>query len=188
MRLLQGSWSEILTLTLVFRSLPRNGKLQFASDFSVSESQANSVGLKDFYGHVSKRKKERKSHFRLLPARRRKNFSSLIRTNTLLDGERVGKKHDSIFHSAKNFFLPSEVAEKIIFFSLFRGFKITFFSFVCFSASARRNAWNALAFARRNTSCSRQSSSRTVTCASRNRRRSGDFATASSRLCTTPSL
>ena len=53
MRLLQSSWSEILTLTLVFRSLPRTGRLHFASDFSVSASQANECGLEEFYDHVS---------------------------------------------------------------------------------------------------------------------------------------
>ena len=53
MRLLQSSWSEILTFTLVFRSLPRCGKLNFASDFSVSEAQAIECGLDEFFFHVS---------------------------------------------------------------------------------------------------------------------------------------
>ena len=53
MCLLQTSWSEILTLSLVFRSLPRSGRLNFAADFSIDEAQASQAGLLDFYNHVS---------------------------------------------------------------------------------------------------------------------------------------
>lgn len=70
MRLLQGSWSEVLTLNLVFRSLPTSvaaatsaskdasagitRKLQFAPDMVISEAIAAECGLKDFYNHCSK--------------------------------------------------------------------------------------------------------------------------------------
>lgn len=49
MRLLQSSWTEVLTLALVFRSLPKLGKLNFASDFSLSEMKASDCGLELFY-------------------------------------------------------------------------------------------------------------------------------------------
>eukprot|EP00094_Tigriopus_californicus_P001047 TCALIF_01014-PA protein Name:"Similar to ESRRG Estrogen-related receptor gamma (Pongo abelii)" AED:0.25 eAED:0.25 QI:0/0.77/0.6/1/0.66/0.7/10/1172/536 len=54
MRLLHFSWSEILTLTLVFRSLPRTGRLNFAADFALTEAQANNCGLQDFFHHCSR--------------------------------------------------------------------------------------------------------------------------------------
>ncbi len=59
MRLLQGSWSEVLTLSLVFRSIPATAtttsvsKLSFAQDLALNESQASSVGLGEFFQHVS---------------------------------------------------------------------------------------------------------------------------------------
>jgi len=55
MRLLQGSWSEILTLSLCFRSLQSksNGKLNFATDFNITEQEAKDCGLADFFNHVS---------------------------------------------------------------------------------------------------------------------------------------
>ena len=72
MRLLQGSWSEVLILSLVFRSLPTtvaaasvaakekasNGgvkkwKLKFAPDFALNENMATDSGLEEFYSHVS---------------------------------------------------------------------------------------------------------------------------------------
>jgi hypothetical protein len=42
MRLLQGSWSEILTLSLCYRSQPSksNGGLSFAADFNIGEQVA----------------------------------------------------------------------------------------------------------------------------------------------------
>lgn len=49
MRLLQSSWTEVLTLALVFRSLPKLGKLNFASNFSLSEMKASECGLELFY-------------------------------------------------------------------------------------------------------------------------------------------
>ena len=71
MRLLQGSWSEVLILSLVFRSLPTtvaaasvaakekasNGgvkkwRLKFAPDFALNENLAFDSGLQDFYSHV----------------------------------------------------------------------------------------------------------------------------------------
>lgn len=68
MRLLQGSWSEVLTLSLVFRSLPNSvaaaniaskeassglkRRLKFAPDLSINESTAVEAGLDDFYNHV----------------------------------------------------------------------------------------------------------------------------------------
>jgi len=72
MRLLQGSWSEVLILSLVFRSLPTtvaaasvaakekasNGgvkkwRLKFAPDFALNEKLAFDSGLEDFYSHCS---------------------------------------------------------------------------------------------------------------------------------------
>ena len=52
MRLLQSSWSEILTLSLVFRSIPTSGRLNFAADFSLSEAEARECGLTEFFNHV----------------------------------------------------------------------------------------------------------------------------------------
>ena len=54
MRLLQSSWSEILTLSLVFRSLPTSGRLNFAADFSLTEPEAKECGLWEFFNHVSR--------------------------------------------------------------------------------------------------------------------------------------
>lgn len=69
MKLLQASWSEVMTLSLVFRSLPTsvaaanvaakeaaNGlkrKLKFAPDFALTEDMAMDCGLEDFYQHVN---------------------------------------------------------------------------------------------------------------------------------------
>ena len=52
MRLLQCSWSEILTLTLVYRSLPRNGRLNFAPDLCLTADMAAEAGMDEFYQHV----------------------------------------------------------------------------------------------------------------------------------------
>eukprot|EP00092_Neocalanus_flemingeri_P002918 GFUD01003121.1.p1 GENE.GFUD01003121.1~~GFUD01003121.1.p1 ORF type:complete len:557 (+),score=98.07 GFUD01003121.1:117-1787(+) len=49
MKLLQSSWTEVLTLTLVYRSLPKLGKLNFASDFSLNEGEATECGLEHFF-------------------------------------------------------------------------------------------------------------------------------------------
>jgi len=49
MKLLQSSWTEVLTLTLVYRSLPKLGKLNFATDFSLNELEATECGLEIFF-------------------------------------------------------------------------------------------------------------------------------------------
>jgi len=49
MKLLQSSWTEVLTLTLVYRSLPKLGKLNFATDFSLNEMEATECGLEIFF-------------------------------------------------------------------------------------------------------------------------------------------
>ncbi|XP_061393508.1 steroid hormone receptor ERR2 [Musca vetustissima] len=51
MKLLQVSWAEILTLQLIFRSLPFNGKLCFASDVWMDELLAKECGYTEFYYH-----------------------------------------------------------------------------------------------------------------------------------------
>ena len=69
MRLLQGSWSEVLTLSLVFRSLPSTvaaanasaketeaglkRRLKFAPDFALTEAMALQIDMEEFYNHVS---------------------------------------------------------------------------------------------------------------------------------------
>ena len=91
MRLLQGSWSEVLILSLVFRSLPTtvaaasvaakekasNGgvkkwKLKFAPDFALNENMATDSGLEEFYSHVS---------FQIAP-----NFSRALECYTIRTG------------------------------------------------------------------------------------------------------
>jgi estrogen-related receptor ERR len=49
MRLLQSTWTEILTLSLAFRSLHTGGKLVFASDFSLDEKLAKDSGSYELY-------------------------------------------------------------------------------------------------------------------------------------------
>lgn len=49
MRLLQSTWTEILTLALAFRSLPPSGKLMFAIDFFLDEVQAQECGASELY-------------------------------------------------------------------------------------------------------------------------------------------
>jgi len=49
MKLLQTTWTEVLTLSLLFRSLPRSGKLNFAADLSINETEASECGLELFY-------------------------------------------------------------------------------------------------------------------------------------------
>lgn len=51
MKLLQVSWAEILTLQLVFRSLPFKGKLCFASNIWMDELLAKECGYTEFYYH-----------------------------------------------------------------------------------------------------------------------------------------
>nr|XP_024216822.1 steroid hormone receptor ERR2 isoform X2 [Halyomorpha halys] len=52
MRLLQSTWTEILTLSLAFRSLPPSGKLMFAVNFLLDEIQAQQCGASEIF-HVS---------------------------------------------------------------------------------------------------------------------------------------
>ena len=68
MGLLRGSWSEVFTLSILFRSLPTtvaaaglaakevsNGvkrKLKFAPDYSMTQTIANQCGLQAFYEQV----------------------------------------------------------------------------------------------------------------------------------------
>ena len=42
----------MLALTLVYRSLPKLGKLNFASDFSLNEVEASECGLEIFFEKV----------------------------------------------------------------------------------------------------------------------------------------
>ncbi|XP_065359957.1 steroid hormone receptor ERR2 [Calliphora vicina] len=51
MNLLQVTWPEILTLQLIFRSLPFNGKLCFGSDLWMDELLAKECGYTEFYYH-----------------------------------------------------------------------------------------------------------------------------------------
>ena len=49
MKLLQTTWTEVLTLSLLFRSLPKNGKLNFAPDLAINQCEAAACGLELFY-------------------------------------------------------------------------------------------------------------------------------------------
>lgn len=51
MKLLQISWAEILTLQLAYRSIPFNGKLNFASDVCMDERAAKECGATELYYH-----------------------------------------------------------------------------------------------------------------------------------------
>jgi len=53
MRLLQGTWAEILTLSLAFRSISMGGRLAFASDFNLDEKQSRDSGVFELYQSVS---------------------------------------------------------------------------------------------------------------------------------------
>ncbi|XP_040565089.1 steroid hormone receptor ERR2 isoform X4 [Lepeophtheirus salmonis] len=64
MKLLQSSWSEILVLSLVYRSLPYNGKISLTNNFSLDESQARLCGLSEFFFQCL-RILERVEHFGL---------------------------------------------------------------------------------------------------------------------------
>ena len=52
MKLLQNTWTEVLTLSLLFRSLPKTGKLNFAADLSLNETEASQCGLELFFEKV----------------------------------------------------------------------------------------------------------------------------------------
>ena len=43
---------QVLTLSLLFRSLPKSGKLNFAPDLSINETEASDCGLDVFYEKV----------------------------------------------------------------------------------------------------------------------------------------
>ncbi|XP_015171692.1 PREDICTED: steroid hormone receptor ERR1 isoform X2 [Polistes dominula] len=51
MRLLQSTWAEILTFSLAWRSVPNNGRLWFAQDFSLDERQARECHCIELYTH-----------------------------------------------------------------------------------------------------------------------------------------
>ncbi|XP_063703711.1 steroid hormone receptor ERR1-like isoform X2 [Culicoides brevitarsis] len=52
MKLLQASWAEIHTLRVVSRSIPLvNGRLNFASDFSLDEAAAKECGASELYNY-----------------------------------------------------------------------------------------------------------------------------------------
>ena len=68
MGLLRGSWSEVFTLSIIFRSLPttvaaaslaarevssgNKRKLKFAPDYAMTQNIANKCGLQAFYEQV----------------------------------------------------------------------------------------------------------------------------------------
>lgn len=54
MRLLQSTWAEILTFTLAYRSLPLagQGRLKFATDFTMDEKQSRDCGATELYQMV----------------------------------------------------------------------------------------------------------------------------------------
>ncbi|XP_017788639.1 PREDICTED: steroid hormone receptor ERR1 isoform X1 [Habropoda laboriosa] len=51
MRLLQSTWAEILTFSLAWRSMPNNGRLRFAQDFTLDERLARECHCLDLYTH-----------------------------------------------------------------------------------------------------------------------------------------
>lgn len=53
MKLLQVTWTELLTLQLSHRSIPFVGKLNFASDFWLDEKTAKECDATELYNHVS---------------------------------------------------------------------------------------------------------------------------------------
>ena len=69
MGLLRGSWSEVFTLSIIFRSLPttvaaaslaarevssgNKRKLKFAPDYAMTQNTANKCGLQAFYEQVT---------------------------------------------------------------------------------------------------------------------------------------
>lgn len=52
MKLLQVTWAELLTLQLAHRSIPYNGKLNFAKDFWLDERSAKECGAVELFNHV----------------------------------------------------------------------------------------------------------------------------------------
>ncbi|XP_076656919.1 estrogen-related receptor isoform X7 [Halictus rubicundus] len=51
MRLLQSTWAEILTFSLAWRSMPNNGRLRFAQDFTLDERLARESHCTELYTH-----------------------------------------------------------------------------------------------------------------------------------------
>lgn len=51
MRLLQSTWAEILTFSLAWRSMPNNGRLRFAQDFTLDERLARECHCTELYTH-----------------------------------------------------------------------------------------------------------------------------------------
>lgn len=54
MKLLQVTWAELLTLQLAHRSIPYNGRLNFAKDFWLDERSAKDCGAVELFNHVRK--------------------------------------------------------------------------------------------------------------------------------------
>lgn len=52
MKLLQVTWAELLTLQLAHRSIPYNGRLNFAKDFWLDERSAKECGAVELFNHV----------------------------------------------------------------------------------------------------------------------------------------
>lgn len=52
MRLLHSTWTEIMTLTVAFRSIPLNGELMFAKEFMFVEKTARECGALELYDMV----------------------------------------------------------------------------------------------------------------------------------------
>lgn len=53
MKLLQVTWTELLTLQLAHRSIPFNGRLNFAADFWLDERSAKDCEILELFNHVS---------------------------------------------------------------------------------------------------------------------------------------
>lgn len=53
MKLLQVTWTELLTLQLAHRSIPFTGRLNFAADFWLDERSAKDCEILELYNHVS---------------------------------------------------------------------------------------------------------------------------------------
>ncbi|KAJ6638731.1 Steroid hormone receptor ERR2 [Pseudolycoriella hygida] len=51
MKLLQVTWAELLTLQLAHRSIPYNGRLNFAKDFWLDERSAKECGAVELFNH-----------------------------------------------------------------------------------------------------------------------------------------
>uniref|UniRef100_A0A0K8TSL8 Putative estrogen receptor-related receptor n=1 Tax=Tabanus bromius TaxID=304241 RepID=A0A0K8TSL8_TABBR len=98
MRLLQATWAEILTLQLVYRSIPYFGKLVFATDFWLNERTAKECGALEFFAHCEQiadrleRLSLKKEEYYLLKALTLSNSDIPVE-----DGFLYRKLRDSIF-------------------------------------------------------------------------------------------